>query len=131
MCFTDFSDTIVFCENEIATVDCSNGTSSSSSSSSSSENEFIEIDAVQYGNTASRCKSPDNGMCIHHSIFGIQKLCQKKTACTFNVTNAVVGSSCGGQSLSALEITYHCVGGKLICYNSQGDIVLDMSNVMG
>ena len=68
-------------------------------------------------------------MCIHHSIFGIQKLCQKKTVCTFNVTNAVVGSSCGGQSLSALEITYHCVG-KLICYKGQGDIVLDMSNIM-
>ena len=124
MCFTNFSDTIVFCENEIATVDCSSG----SSNGTSSENAFIKIDAVQYGNTASKCGSPENGMCMHHTIFGIQKLCQNKTACTFNVTNAVVGSSCGGQSLSALEITYHCVG-KLICYNSQGDIVLDIVTI--
>ena len=67
---------------------------------------YIKIDGVRYVFY--------NHKCNHSDPYGVRDMCESKTECTFNVTNANVGSSCGSteyglNGLAGLYIVYHCV----------------------
>ena len=67
---------------------------------------YIIIDAVQYVYFS----------CSHTDIYAIENHCKYQTSCTFNVTNANVGSKCGtinnngDTGIAGLFLTWHCVG---------------------
>ena len=61
---------------------------------------YIIIDAVRYTYYD----------CDHTETFGVKDMCENKTECTFDVTNANIGSSCGVDTgVGGLFITWHCV----------------------
>ena len=67
---------------------------------------YIKIDGVRYVFY--------NHKCNHSDPYGVRDMCESKTECMFNVTNANVGSSCGsteyGLNVQAgLYIVYHCI----------------------
>jgi hypothetical protein len=50
-----------------------------------------------------------NKMWNQKDIHGVADMCENKTSCSFDVTNANVGSSCGTNGVGGLYITYHCI----------------------
>ena len=58
-------------------------------------NETIQLSSVLYNYST----------CSHGDEYGIQNLCDGHTACSFDVNNSNVGSSCGEASL---EVSYNC-----------------------
>ena len=60
---------------------------------------YIIIDDVRY--TYRKCN--------HTDIHGVADMCENKTSCSFEVTNANVGSSCGKNGVGGLYIIYHCI----------------------
>jgi hypothetical protein len=61
-------------------------------------NETIQISSVLY--SYSRCR--------HGDKYGIQNLCDGQRACSFDVTNSNVGSSCGSDGKASLQVSYNC-----------------------
>jgi hypothetical protein len=61
-------------------------------------NETIQISSVLY----------NYSMCSHDDKYGIQNLCDGHTACSFDVTNSNVGSSCGSDGKAALQVSFNC-----------------------
>ena len=67
---------------------------------------YIVIDAVKYTYYD----------CIHTETYGVVNMCEGKTDCSFEASNANIGSSCGTDTdigdhkgLAGLFITWHCV----------------------
>jgi hypothetical protein len=44
----------------------------------------------------------------HGDKYGVQNLCDGHTACSFDVTNSNVGSSCGSDGKASLQVSYNC-----------------------
>ena len=61
-------------------------------------NETIQISSVLYNYST----------CSHGDKYGIQNLCDGQRACSFNVTNSNVGSSCGADGKASLQVSYNC-----------------------
>ena len=61
-------------------------------------NETIQLSSVLYNYST----------CSHGDKYGIQNLCDGHTACSFDVTNSNVGSSCGTDGKASLEVSYNC-----------------------
>ena len=61
-------------------------------------NETIQISSVLY--SYSRCSHTDK--------YGIQNLCDGQRACSFDVTNSNIGSSCGSDGKASLQVSYNC-----------------------
>ncbi|XP_063406150.1 uncharacterized protein LOC134690108 [Mytilus trossulus] len=63
---------------------------------------YIIIDNVTYN------YEPHYG-CLHNLTYGVKDMCDNKTDCSFDVTNANVASQCGTEGEANLWIRYHCV----------------------
>ena len=52
-----------------------------------------------------------DALCEHFHKYGVQDMCENKTSCTFMVTGANIGSSCGNTKdvIAGLFVRYHCV----------------------
>ena len=61
-------------------------------------NETIQISSVLYNYST----------CSHGDKYGIQNLCDGQRACSFDVTNSNVGSSCGSDGKASLQVSYNC-----------------------
>jgi len=61
-------------------------------------NETIQIATAHYSYST----------CSHGDKYGIQNMCDGHTACSFDVTNSNVGSSCGADGKAALQVSYNC-----------------------
>ena len=61
-------------------------------------NETIQLSSVLY----------NYSMCSHGDKYGIQNLCDGHPACSFDVTNSNVGSSCGSDGKASLQVSYNC-----------------------
>ena len=61
-------------------------------------NGTIQISSVLYNYST----------CSHADKYGIQNLCDGNTACSFDVTNSNVGSSCEADGKASLQVSYNC-----------------------
>ena len=64
---------------------------------------YIVIDAVHYVFY--------NHECNHSDAHGVKDFCEGQTSCSFNVTNANVGSSCGTDDggIAGIYVVHHCI----------------------
>jgi hypothetical protein len=61
-------------------------------------NETMQLSSVLY----------NYSRCSHGDKYGIQNLCDGHPACSFDVTNSNVGSSCGTDGKASLQVSYYC-----------------------
>ena len=61
-------------------------------------NETIQISSFLYNYST----------CSHGDKYGNHNLCDGQRACSFNVTNSNVGSSCGSDGKASLQVSYNC-----------------------
>jgi len=61
-------------------------------------NETIQLSSVLYNYST----------CSHGETYGIQNVCDVHTACSFDVTNSIVGRSCGSDGKASLQVLYNC-----------------------
>jgi len=59
-------------------------------------NETIQLPSVLYSHST----------CSHGDKYGIRSLCH--TVCSFDVTNSIIGSSCGADGKASLQVSYNC-----------------------
>ena len=65
---------------------------------SDEHSETIQLSSVPYSYST----------CSHGDKYGIQNLCDGHTACSFDVTNSNVGSSCRSDRKASLQVSYYC-----------------------
>ncbi|CAC5417125.1 unnamed protein product [Mytilus coruscus] len=63
---------------------------------------YIVIDEVKY-----TLESFND--CLHNYTYGVKNKCDNLTTCNFQISNELVGSSCGTRGSASLAIRYHCV----------------------
>jgi hypothetical protein len=61
-------------------------------------NETIQISSVRYSYST----------CSHGDKYGTPNFGDGQRACSFNVTNSNVGSSCGSDGKASLQVSYNC-----------------------
>jgi hypothetical protein len=76
-----------YLEGDIAMLNCSD-----------EYHEIIQLSSILY----------NYSMCSHADKYGIQNLCDGQRACSFDVTNCNVGSSCGSDGKASLQVSYNC-----------------------
>jgi len=59
-------------------------------------NEIIQLSSVLYSHST----------CSHGDTYGIRNLCH--TACSFDVTNSNIGSSCEADGKASSQVSYNC-----------------------
>jgi hypothetical protein len=65
---------------------------------SNEHSETIQLSSVLYSYST----------CSHGDTYGIQNLCDGHTACSFDVTNSNIGSSCRSDGKASLQVSYYC-----------------------
>ena len=77
--------------------------------------QYIEGDRAmltcpdEYNETIPIATVLDNySTCSHGDKYGIQNLCDGQRACSFDVINSNVGSSCGSDGKASLQVSYNC-----------------------
>lgn len=63
---------------------------------------YIVIDEVKY-----TLESFND--CLHNYTYGVKNKCDNLTTCNFQISNELVGSSCGTSGSASLTVRYHCV----------------------